>query len=240
MAYGDVLCPTNAAVYLGDYLVDACYDVRWEVQDTTSPSFDYARREYRAIAPGKVLVNGSLAINFKYAGYLNTAIAAAMTGGTNTRGKEDAALLASFVRPMIYGTRKERIDILTEAAKKGQVFLDKVCNVSSALLAREIPSAGNGHGEKFVSPMDLQNGSPLGKIQPVNIHVFYGDPNDTFIMDKVEDVVFVGTSKTLSGGASSGGGVSSSGAPILELYSFFAKNVSQWRMSPSGEWTRSQ
>src|SRR5262245_14214984 len=105
MAYGDYLSPSKAALYIDQWLVEDCYDVRWQVDDSTSPSFDYARREYQAISPGKVMVSGSLAITFRYPGYLTTAIDDVQSRTIESPDSvKNANELSEFVSRMIGGT----------------------------------------------------------------------------------------------------------------------------------------
>jgi hypothetical protein len=240
MAYGDYLTPSHSAVYINEWHVEDCYDVRWQTEDTTSPSFDYMRREYQAISPGKVLVSGSLAINFRYPGYLTNALIdhskknAVGTPAELRFSKE----LSSWISDMVQGTKADKFKLLVEAAAKGQTFLDRVAVASSAMLS--LPPSGDfaRRGTEVKLPYDYQNSDPLGQIKPIDIWIFYGDPQDQFVADKLSGVVFVGQSKTLSAGASTGGGVSSSGTPIMEIYPFFAKNVTQWEMDSFGKWVQ--
>jgi hypothetical protein len=61
---------SQISVMIGDVLVDSCVGIQFEVQQSRSPVYGYASQYYSFVAPGKVIVQGTLTVAFKEAGYL--------------------------------------------------------------------------------------------------------------------------------------------------------------------------
>ena len=66
-----------------------------------------------------------------------------------------------------------------------------------------------------------------------DILVTYGDIlKEEHIEVTLKDAYIVGQSQTISASATGGGDVSSSGSPIYEIYSFFAKEIVERSVAP--------
>jgi hypothetical protein len=61
---------SQISVMFGDILIDNVVSIQYEVQQSRTPIYGYASQYYSFVAPGKVIVQGSLTIAFKEAGYL--------------------------------------------------------------------------------------------------------------------------------------------------------------------------
>jgi len=61
---------SQAAIYIGDVLVDEITAIQFMTQENRRPLYGYADRHYRALSKGQVIVQGQFSINFKEAGYL--------------------------------------------------------------------------------------------------------------------------------------------------------------------------
>ena len=61
---------SQIGVMIGDVLIDSAAHISFSVQQTKTPVYGYANQYYTFAAAGHVLVQGSLTINFKEAGYL--------------------------------------------------------------------------------------------------------------------------------------------------------------------------
>lgn len=67
----DFFSGSDAKVYLGDIYVEDIITIQYNVTQSKVPIYGYASQLFDAIAKGQVLVEGTLAINFKEVGYLN-------------------------------------------------------------------------------------------------------------------------------------------------------------------------
>lgn len=239
MPYGDYLTPSHAGVYIGHVLIDDCYDVRWGLQDSSSPIFGYSHPLYQAISPGKVLVSGSLAINFRFPGYLARAISEAQKlepgPSSSPKEREQTQKLIEFAREMTRGTRSDRIRLMAKAMREGMEFADKFAGISAILM--QSTQELNEQEVSYLLPGMLQRIDPTAPPSTIDIWVHYGDEDETFVADKLDGVLFLGQNKTLTAGASPAGGISSSGSPIFEIYPFVARQVTQWKKS-SKRWVQ--
>ena len=235
MSYGQYPTPAHVSVYIGDLHIDDCYDIRWNVEDSTRPLFDYSRRKWQAMATGKSLVSGSLATSYRYPGYLTTAIDHALKTNPDllhfTANQGEAALenlqLKDWFEKMSVAPRAERFKLLAEASSKGSGFFKRASRLT-AYLDEPLEVGDNG---ETVLPHDYQ-GEIRDYAPEINVEIVYGDLNELHVGDRLMNVRFIGASKTISAGAVAGGGVSSSGAPLFEIYPFVAREVVPFRRNP--------
>lgn len=61
---------TQAALYIGDVLVDEVSSYGFQVQQVKTPLYGYASQLFDKVSKGTVLVTGSFTVNFKEANYL--------------------------------------------------------------------------------------------------------------------------------------------------------------------------
>ena len=61
---------SQCGVYIGDIYVDEVTFMQYMVHQSKTPIYGYASQLLDAVAPGVVLVEGSMSVNFKEAGYL--------------------------------------------------------------------------------------------------------------------------------------------------------------------------
>lgn len=61
---------TQAALYIGDVLVDEVSSFAFNVQQSKTPIYGYASQLFDAVSKGTVIVTGSFSVNFKEANYL--------------------------------------------------------------------------------------------------------------------------------------------------------------------------
>jgi len=66
----DYYSASQCGVYIGDILIDEVVRIGWSHVHTKTPVFSYASRYFETVAWGQEIVQGSLAINFKEAAYL--------------------------------------------------------------------------------------------------------------------------------------------------------------------------
>jgi hypothetical protein len=61
---------TQAALYIGDVLVDEVTSYAFNIQQNKTPLYGYASQLFNAVSKGTVIVTGGFSINFKEANYL--------------------------------------------------------------------------------------------------------------------------------------------------------------------------
>lgn len=242
MPIGDYPTPAQAGIYIGQWHVDEAYSIDFNWRSTTGPLFDYRRPRMVNAAIGKELVIGSLAINFRYPGYLFHAIAETwkklpdeLAGPDISTALEGARNGTSYVENyldvMRSGTIAERINLLLEAAAKGPTALRKV----SALgyVAESLLAGGDARGKtQYPDVFDAQF-EGTGRVLPIDVWIHYGDLDEPHLAKVIKNVVFTSKGEQLHAGAMAAGGLSASGINVLEVYSFFAETVESYTIEPS-------
>lgn len=71
---GEYYCASDIKVYIGDIWVDDAIAIDYVLQEKVTPVYGYASYTFDDIARGQRLVSGSLAINFKSAGYMQNVL----------------------------------------------------------------------------------------------------------------------------------------------------------------------
>jgi hypothetical protein len=66
----DYFSGAQAALYIGDVLVDEVTSISFAVNQSRSPLYGYASALFDAVSKGNVIVQGNFTVNFKEAGYL--------------------------------------------------------------------------------------------------------------------------------------------------------------------------
>lgn len=236
MRVGDHPTPITTRVLVGGVEIDDGYDLRWQVQDSTRPLFDYAHPHYRAIATGQALVSGSLSITWRYPGYLSVAIrnaieslpdrlssAADIAQGHNER-------LAEWAQRMLNATANQRIQLMADAMRVGPDFFRQISTLS-AYIERGFQQPTE---QEFVLPHEQQKEvtGTLLRTSPITIEAHHGDIEEPHLVNRLDGVVFVGASSQETAGALGGGGPSASGVPLFETYPFFARRVVQELRQP--------
>ena len=68
-------CGANISLKINDFPVTEAAGISYNVIDSTIPLYGYSSRYFDAVAPGQILVQGSLVINFVHHNYLFECIA---------------------------------------------------------------------------------------------------------------------------------------------------------------------
>jgi len=74
MLLHDYPTPAQTTVFIGDQYLDDAYSINFEIQQPRVPLYGYNQSYFSLMADGKILITGTLIINFRYPGYLQTAI----------------------------------------------------------------------------------------------------------------------------------------------------------------------
>ena len=228
----DYFSGSQIGVYIGDILVDDIMSIQFNVAQSKRPIHGYASQYYHTLADGQVLVQGQFAIPFKEADYLLAVL---------QRYRDHATPIEDVYSPTS-GRRMDRQKVLREnieryiertsrdpnlanpyelaldlSALRDEAFEDMAEQFEDLLW--QVPK------EKFLEP----NVSPHGmffsdytrradQYPPFDIFVLYGDianaaANHT--IKRLVDVSILGQGQAISVG----------GEPIIEVYSFIAKNL---------------
>lgn len=70
--YSTYYSGTDIRIYLGDMWVDEIVEIGFDLQEQVAPIYGYASYTFDKVARGSRIVQGSFAVNFKEAGYLQT------------------------------------------------------------------------------------------------------------------------------------------------------------------------
>lgn len=229
--------PSTVTYYIGDVLIDDIFRVDFQRKVSHQPIWGYDSRKYDFVAQGKEVVTGNIIINYRYPGYLRVAIENARLTSeithvavqqhfdNNISEVDDPAFLHS-------------IDSMTLSQKAG-VLSNKILKLSAATahgvgsrnqaLVDELKSTLRNNYGSEAEPDILDNlSSPLDDklITPFDLKLRYGFQNVAGgYIRTIKDCILIGESQTISASAGVSNDMSSSAQPILEVYSFFAKEI---------------
>ena len=232
--------PCNVGIYIAGYKISDAFRVDWDCRDSKTPLYGWADDTYVSVTKGRKIITGRLVINYTHPHYLINAIQE-FTRQTNTtpptlnriHGQQGGTMPAalqnqgnsnSFGYSSQYDASPHLLEYLERDGADRVKFLADL--------------AAKNYGDERLT--DLANAvnatqpvaSSAGKPQPYqdnntfDILVSYGDiMKEDHIETVIKDAYIVGQSQTISASATGGGDVSSSGSPIYEIYSFFAKEI---------------
>lgn len=238
MAYGNYPTPSQTGIYVGEFHVDDAYSVEWKYRDNRTPMYSYFDQEVVNVAHGKKIVVGSIAINFRYPGYLPFAIKEARqkkydADQIRNIQQEGHSYFDQYLDEMRTGDANERMRLLLQAAAIGPKALEKMSALAYISSLSGTPVEGAiGRQIEFQDVFDVQD-EGNGGIIPVDIRTHFGDIDEVHVAEIIEDVVFVGESQQIQAGATAAGGLSASGSNILQVYSFWARKVTKVRIDPT-------
>lgn len=218
--------PCNVGIYIGGYKVSDAFRVDWDARDSKTPLYGWADETYSAVTNGRKIVTGRLVINYKYPGYLSTAITE-FTRGQNPINAAAVVKANDEFNQLREKSSEERVKFLAQLAAKNYG------NNRLGSIATD-PFMFPGYDPNDMST--IVNNSRIEAYKQKNtfdILVTYGDIlKEQHIEVTLKDAYIVGQSQTISASATGGGDVSSSGSPIYEIYSFFAKEIVERSVAP--------
>lgn len=206
--------PANVKIYIGGVYIDDAFRVDWQAQNPKTPMYSWADSQYRAVAQGREIVSGRLLINYRFPGYLLEAMRNNRQIMTPTEAAT-AADLKTAVDAMHYGSAAERIDALMIANEK--VGGKDLRYYEAALKAINTPMHRDHKKTSYQA----------GAQPPFDIKITYGDVEKTHTSKTLVDCHITGEAQVISGSATGGGDMSSSGSPIYETYSFFCRSIEE-------------
>ena len=232
--------PCNVGIYIAGYKISDAFRVDWDCRDSKTPLYGWADDTYVSVTKGRKIITGRLVINYTHPHYLINAIQE-FTRQTNTTPPQTPGYSSQYdasphLLDYLERDGADRVKFLADLAAKnyGDERLTELANSVNAVTLNHI------HGQQGgTMPAALQNqgnsnsfASSAGRPQPYqdnntfDILVSYGDiMKENHIETIIKDAYIVGQSQTISASATGGGDVSSSGSPIYEIYSFFAKEI---------------
>jgi hypothetical protein len=206
--------PCNVGIYIGGYRLSDAFRVDWDARDSKTPLYGWADDTFSAVSNGRKIITGRLVINYKYPGYLATAISEFTRNQNPIDDRKEVNEMQEFFSLDGIG----RVKWLAQVAAKD--YGDNRLGSSSNWSGGSIKFEG-GPMREFSSALEAYK-----QKRTFDILVTYGDiMMEEHIETTIKDVYIVGQSQVISASATGGGDVSSSGSPIYEVYSFFAKEV---------------
>lgn len=238
---------TQAGLYIGDVYVDEVVSAAWSVQQTKTPIYGYASQLFDAVSAGPVLVTGNFTVNFKQSGYLylilmrykqlNDAVEQAL--GTVAASKFRNALKwptknNKVPSPFVKDGRGKNLDginrITIERIMKGEANKDERFEFYNSLAGLASQLGEDKEFEDIVevfedqvwgkSPGDLDKmirRSDDNAFDNFEMYMTFGDYNNrdaNHTVRRLSGVRLVGSSIA----------VTISGEPVMEEYSFIARN----------------
>ncbi len=208
--------PCNVGIYIGGYKISEAFRVDWDARDSKTPLYGWADDKFTAVSNGRKIVTGRLVINYRHASYLSTAIAE-FHDQTQPKNNAQEVTQADFFNEMSALGPADRVLYLAKLAAK---------NYGDAELAM-------ASEDSIFKTVGADSDETYKHKNTFDILVTYGDIlSDLHIETTIKDAYIVGQSQTISASATGGGDVSSSGSPIYEIYSFFAKEIVETERAP--------
>ncbi len=187
-------------IFLDDNLVDEATFIQFDAQYPWIPIYGYASIFWDAVARGRVIVQGALAINFKYPGYL--------TAGIAKVGDMQTFALWDLAGKLQLGTSVDREAVKTAIetlVKMSPETLQAFQNISEAM--------GSASREDLAS-----GGKPPLHRSGCTIKISYGDPS---FPSEYPTSHVLGNVRLASAGQT----VQITGEPIQEVYQFIARSL---------------
>lgn len=234
MKPGNYPTPAQVSIFLKEIWLDDAYRVEVRDENRQIPLYGYSESEFTAVAQGKRLVNGSLIINYRYPEYLRAAID---NHGKKRVEMDRTVALAHVLRE---ASIEDRISILELARQQGvgkemgEVFADKyfpeVEVIDPNMTEEQKDRLAEAYYNKNPSVSHLPSSMRVDPDEEISIKVMFDTPNRAKYYTIIEGVHLVGRAMTIRNSAQGGGDASSSGQNLYELYTFFARRISNRRL----------
>jgi len=211
--------PCNVGIYIGGYRVSDAFRVDWDARDSKTPLYGWADDTFSAVSNGRKIITGRLVINYRYPGYLATAIAEYQ----NQQNPIDTRKISNDLNEFLSLDTRGRVAYIAKIAAK---------NYGDDRLGTTAKDPHSRSSYNYMSPNYDPNDPYSATVEAYkmkstfDILIAYGDiQEEDHIEVVIKDAYIVGQSQVISASATGGGDVSSSGSPIYEIYSFFAKEI---------------
>ena len=246
MASDGYYTPCNVGIYIGGYKISDAFRVDWDCRDSKTPLYGWADDKYRAITKGRKITTGRIVINYTHPDYLTNAINRHYLVLNNEKIESSIKSPESIEAGYNYAEEEnmmayleksgtERVKFLADLASKNYGHLNYIVKKDRIMSKLALGLAGSSHYEYWDYEnhghlkqlwSHVKNNQPYESERTFDILVTYGDSmTENHIETIIKDAYIVGQSQAISASATGGGDVSSSGSPIYEIYSFFAKEI---------------
>jgi len=218
--HSDYFSSADVKLYFGDIWVDDAVSISFQVSEEVMPIYGYHSYTYDAIARGRRLVQGQFAINFTSAGYLHQVIENAHAiFYALEEGKKKGLIQPQYYQNMklneiLMKLGKESFDQIADEYEKAiwgvQEDNDQYLSYADRPFFRQ---------NQLGFDIRIQYGAIAESTGYVNGRFYQSTkaekPNST--VDVINGVQLNGMSKQIA--------TSDQGAPILEYYSFIARDI---------------
>lgn len=216
---------TDIRIYLGDMWVDEIVEIGFDMQEQVAPIYGYASYTFDKTARGSRIVQGSFSINFKEAGYLQTIL-------NSLSSKQAGDNPTWFNLSDFNGAGGKTAHKTTSVENIIENFQSLADDYESAFWGSEATSSALLQSRRndtfFYGTRENENNQSL-KDHGFNIYLTFGNTIDpsrgTNNFQTAQSIVGV----QLTGLSTR---VDPSGNPVLEVYSFIAKDISNYVPTP--------
>ncbi len=232
--------PANVTYYIGNVLIDDIFRVDFQRTVKHQPIWGYDSRKYDFVAKGKEIVMGNIVINYRYPGYLKAAIdnAAAINESTrvvtanNFQGAQNVVDDPAFVHSISSLAVEDRANaianqlLLASQPKPEEFKTARSKNNSLISILKDNLTKTYGSDPEDEEKHNLR--SPLDDdiVTTFDLSIRYGfQDSQGGYTRTIQGCVLIGESETVSASAGVSDDMSSSAQPILEVYSFFARDI---------------
>ncbi len=207
--------PCNVGIYIAGYKISDAFRVDWDCRDSKTPLYGWADDTYVSVTKGRKIITGRLVINYTHPHYLINAIQefTKQILPTDLHTYSDTYDASPHLSEYLERDGADRVKFLADLAAKNDGD-ERLTELANSVNAVQTPASS------VDKPQPYQDNNTF------DILVSYGDiMKEDHIETIIKDAYIVGQSQTISASATGGGDVSSSGSPIYEIYSFFAKEI---------------
>jgi len=204
---------SQAQIYFGDVFIDEINSIQFATITNRTPLYGYADKLFRTVATGNLIVQGSFTINYVEANYLNIigkAIVNRDLGSAQGIGRHHSDQF-----------------LFEEQYYNGQMPHPNV-TFRELQTVNEVRNLGNKEFKKYAREQEQMQATPGGPetpqrerfdlMPPFDIFLIMGDYNDPSVdhtVRRLRSVYLTGQSQTII----------SNGEPIMESYSFIARDI---------------
>jgi len=241
--------PSTVTYYIGSLWIDDIFRVDFQRKVNYQPIWGYDSRKYDFVAKGKEIVTGNIIINYRYPGYLRAAILNADSNSKYTtaqveqkiRGADPLydtdAFLKSIDKIDFENKAKNIANQIIKSSKQKSMPLQVNLGTNYSSLSMTSPvklidqlkkglRQANGSFEQADFGGDLGSILDEDNCSPFDLKMRYGfQERDGGYTRTIKDCVIFGEAETVSASAGISDDMSSSAQPILEIYSFFARDI---------------
>lgn len=217
--YSSYYSGTDIRIYLGDYWVDEIVELEFGLQEQLAPIFGYASYTADRVARGSRYVQGQFSINFKEAGYLQTIL-------NSLSSKQSGGSPNMFNLSNFNGSEKVPAQKNLSVEQVIENFQSLADGYEDAIWGKKSDQAAYVQSRKtdsFFYGTHQNAANQSLKDYGFNIFITYGnayDPsrgsNSFKTAQSIIGVQLTGVSTRID----------PSGNPVLEVYSFLAKDIS--------------